>query len=167
MHRPVERPVRDLTVEVIRDHYDQFAWANRIFFGEHVHRGLFASRDDRPKQAQVALLRSCAHQVEVRPGSRVIDAGCGYGGAARFLAQEYACTVLALAISATQPAIAHKLRASTMVADASTSNWRMRKHARFQRRGSILFGTWSLLKTSRTLVEIALIRSWTGDIASL
>lgn len=49
MHRPVERPVRDLTVDAIRDHYDQFAWAYRIFWGEHVHHGLFASRDDRPK----------------------------------------------------------------------------------------------------------------------
>lgn len=69
MDRPVERPVRDLTVDAIRDH-DQFAWAYRIFWGEHVHHGLFASRDDRPKQAHVALLRLCAHQVEVRPGSR-------------------------------------------------------------------------------------------------
>jgi hypothetical protein len=33
MHRPVERPLRDLTVDAIRDHYDQFAWAYRIFWG--------------------------------------------------------------------------------------------------------------------------------------
>jgi hypothetical protein len=33
MHLPVERPVRDLTVDAIRDHYDQFAWAYRIFWG--------------------------------------------------------------------------------------------------------------------------------------
>jgi tocopherol O-methyltransferase len=109
MHRPAERLRRDLTVDTIRDHYDQFAQVYRLFWGEHVHHGLFANRNDKPKQAQDALLRLCADQAEVKYGARVIDVGCGYGGTARFLAREYACSVLGLTISATQHAIAQKL----------------------------------------------------------
>jgi hypothetical protein len=70
MHRSAERPVRDMTADSIRDHYDQFAWAYRAFWGEPAHHGLFANREYKPKQAQVALLRLCAAQAEVKCGSR-------------------------------------------------------------------------------------------------
>ena len=53
MHRPAERPVR--TVDSIRDHYDQFAWAYRIFWGEHVHHGPFANRKDKSKQHRLLI----------------------------------------------------------------------------------------------------------------
>jgi tocopherol O-methyltransferase len=99
----------ELTVDSIRKHYDQFAWAYRLFWGEHVHHGLFANRNDGPKRAQGALLRLCADQAGLRRGSEVIDVGCGHGGTARFLAREYACSVLGLTISAKQHAIAQKL----------------------------------------------------------
>src|SRR5260370_16095577 len=99
----------ELTVDNIRKHYDQFAWAYRTFWGEHVHHGLFANRKDKPKDAQNALLGLCADQAQVKRGSRVIDVGCGHGGTARFLAREYGCSVLGLTISATQHAIAQKL----------------------------------------------------------
>jgi len=104
MHRLAE-----LTVDSVRKHYDQFAWAYKIFWGEHIHHGLFADRTEKPKRAQDALLRLCADQAGLRFGSRVIDVGCGHGGTARFLAREYACSVLGLTISPNQHAIAQKL----------------------------------------------------------
>jgi hypothetical protein len=41
-----------VTIEAIRDHYDSMAQVYRLFWGEHLHRGLFISGDERPRQAQ-------------------------------------------------------------------------------------------------------------------
>jgi hypothetical protein len=32
-----------LSVDVIGNHYDRFAWAYRLYWGDHLHHGLFRS----------------------------------------------------------------------------------------------------------------------------
>lgn len=97
-----------VTREGIRDHYDQFAWAYRFYWGDHIHHGLFRNGET-PGQAQEALLRHCAERAGVGTGWQVADVGCGHGGTARFLAQHYSCQVLGLTISETQCKLARKL----------------------------------------------------------
>ncbi|HEV3039886.1 MAG TPA: class I SAM-dependent methyltransferase [Candidatus Angelobacter sp.] len=101
-----------LNVNNISGHYDDFAWAYRLYWGDHIHHGLFTSSGLTPKQAQEAMLRHCALRAGVRTGMSVADVGCGHGGTARFLASEYSCSVLGLTISAEQWKIARKLSAS-------------------------------------------------------
>src|SRR5688572_27690410 len=47
-------------------------------------------------QAQEAKLELVARKLELLPGMRVLDIGCGWGGAARFLAERYGVEVVGL-----------------------------------------------------------------------
>lgn len=98
-----------LNVADISGHYDDFAWVYRLYWGDHIHHGLFTSPNLTPRQAQEEMLRYCAGRAGVRPGMTVADIGCGHGGTARFLATEYSCLALGLTISAEQLKIARKL----------------------------------------------------------
>src|SRR5438046_9887938 len=92
----------------ISSHYDDFAWAYRLYWGDHIHHGLFTSTDLTPKQAQEKMLCHCALRAGVWNGMTAADVGCGHGGTAKFLATEYSCSVLVLTISAEQLKLARK-----------------------------------------------------------
>jgi cyclopropane fatty-acyl-phospholipid synthase-like methyltransferase len=51
--------MRTVTIEAIRDHYDFMAQVYRLFWGEHLHHGLFISGDERPRLAQEQMLKFC------------------------------------------------------------------------------------------------------------
>jgi tocopherol O-methyltransferase len=101
-----------LTPQDISNHYDDFAWAYRLYWGDHIHHGLFTTGDETPEQAQEQMLRHCASRAGVDVGMMVADVGCGHGGTARFLAREYSCSMLGLTISEEQLRIARKLSKS-------------------------------------------------------
>src|SRR5262249_51804142 len=99
-------PDRSLSTQQIQDHYDQFAWAYRRYWGDHIHHGLFRAGNEQPLHAQEQMLRHCASRAGLQPGMHVADVGCGHGGTASFLAREYSCRVLGLTISPTQLEVA-------------------------------------------------------------
>jgi tocopherol O-methyltransferase len=86
----------------IREHYDDFSWVYRLYWGEHIHHGLFPAGNEAQHHAQELLLRRCAKMAGLRLGMKVADVGCGHGATARFLAREYGCQVLGLTISPVQ-----------------------------------------------------------------
>lgn len=60
-------------------------------------------RDDLTlEQAQRAKMQHVCRKLRLRPGERVIEAGCGWGGLARFMAREYGVRVRAYNLSAEQ-----------------------------------------------------------------
>ncbi len=58
------------------------------------------------EQAQVAKLHHIARKLQLKPGQTVVEAGCGWGGLARFFAKHYGVTVKAYNISSEQVAFA-------------------------------------------------------------
>jgi len=107
-----------LVPQNIQEHYDRFAWAYRLYWGDHIHHGLFTTGNETSAEAQEQLLQHCARRAGVKPGMSVADVGCGHGGTGRFLAKEYSCNVLGLTISETQFNLARKLSRSNGFAGA-------------------------------------------------
>lgn len=57
---------------------------------------------ERLEDAQIAKLRLICEKLQLKPGMRVLDIGCGWGGLAQFMAQKYAVSVVGVTISAEQ-----------------------------------------------------------------
>lgn len=60
------------------------------------------------EEAQVAKLHHVARKLQLKPGETVIEAGCGWGGLARFMARNYGVKVRAYNISKEQVAFARE-----------------------------------------------------------
>ncbi len=52
--------------------------------------------------AQERKLEMICQRLQLRPGDRLLDIGCGWGGLAKYAAENYGCTVLGLTISREQ-----------------------------------------------------------------
>jgi len=66
-------------------------------------------------QAQVNKLRLICAKLDLNRGERLLDIGCGWGGLARFAAQEYGCRVVGVNISKQQIAFAREFCAGLPV----------------------------------------------------
>ena len=54
------------------------------------------------EEAQIAKLHHVCRKLQLKPGDVVVEAGCGWGGLARFMAKQYGVTVRAYNISVEQ-----------------------------------------------------------------
>jgi cyclopropane-fatty-acyl-phospholipid synthase len=60
-------------------------------------------------EAQEAKLDLVCRKVGLRPGMRVLDLGCGWGGFASWAAEKYGCTVLGVTLSKDQVSLGNQL----------------------------------------------------------
>ncbi len=99
----------EFTVDVrkVREHYDRLSFLYRWFWGEHLHHGYWEGAES-PARAQVQLMERLAQRAAIRHGSRVLDIGCGLGGSAFWLAQQFGCDVTGMTISPVQARMASK-----------------------------------------------------------
>lgn len=96
---------RSHAADVSEDYYDSSdadAFYERVWGGEDIHIGLYEPGMSTPEASRrtVSLMESTLKSIH--PGSRVLDLGAGYGGAARFVAKANDCHVTCLNISAVQ-----------------------------------------------------------------
>ncbi|MDV6011734.1 methyltransferase domain-containing protein [Haloechinothrix sp. LS1_15] len=89
-------------VNTARDYYnssdaDNFYYV--IWGGEDIHVGLYESDSEEIKAASRRTVEHMASKVKIDANTRVLDAGAGYGGAARYLAKTYGCHVTCLNLS--------------------------------------------------------------------
>ena len=68
----------------------------------------FPDREMTLEQAQVAKLHHICRKLELKPGQQVVEAGCGWGGLALFMAKHYGVKVSAYNISREQVAYARE-----------------------------------------------------------
>jgi cyclopropane-fatty-acyl-phospholipid synthase len=69
------------------------------------------------EQAQIAKLHHVCRKLQLKPGDSVVEAGCGWGGLARFMAQNYGVSVRAYNISREQIAFARNKAKQMGLAD--------------------------------------------------
>jgi cyclopropane-fatty-acyl-phospholipid synthase len=73
--------------------------------------------------AQEAKLTLIANKLELEAGMRVLDIGCGWGGAAQFLAEKLGCEVVGLTVSREQAAFARD-RCAGLTVDIRLQDYR-------------------------------------------
>ena len=68
----------------------------------------FPEPDMNLEEAQLAKLHHVCHKLQLKPGDTVVEAGCGWGGLARFMARHYGVNVKAYNISKQQVSYARQ-----------------------------------------------------------
>ena len=76
-----------------------------------------------PTQAADQLSRRALSCLELRPGARVVDVGCGYGGTARLAAEAHEAHVIGFTISAAQKSYADRLAVSRGSVEIRLQDW--------------------------------------------
>jgi sarcosine/dimethylglycine N-methyltransferase len=93
-------------VQTARDYYNSDDADNFYFHvwgGEDIHIGLYETADEPIAVASERTVATMASRLRgLGPGSRVVDAGAGYGGAARWLARHKGCRVACVNLSEAQ-----------------------------------------------------------------
>ncbi len=71
----------------------------RTIWGDNLHLGVPRHPDCSHPEAMEHTNEIMANAVSLRPGTRVLDLGCGYGSTARYLAANFGCAVTGANIS--------------------------------------------------------------------
>ena len=102
----------------VRYHYDVGNEFFTLFLDESMTYscGIFSKGAQTLEQAQRAKLELVAGKLDLRPGMRVLDVGCGWGSFAMHAAREHGVQVLGITLSEPQAQLARK-----RVADAGLS----------------------------------------------
>jgi len=104
----------------VAHHYDIGNDLYRLMLdAEHMQYSCaYWSRDDMSlAEAQEAKLAHIAAKLNLKPGNRVLDIGCGWGGMAIFLAQRTGARVLGITLSEEQLALARERAEQAGVSD--------------------------------------------------
>src|SRR6195256_3640221 len=96
----------------IIEHYDVLSPYYRSLWGEHLHHGYWIRGDESKEKAQLQLIEHLAQLAGVKPGSEILDIGCGLGASTLYLAQNYKAAVPGITISEVQVEMAAKAAAT-------------------------------------------------------
>lgn len=89
----------------IQHFYDQSTPLWLDVWGEHMHHGYYGADGTQKKErveAQIDMIETILAWAGVAQASSILDAGCGVGGSARYLAKKYQAKALGLTLSPIQ-----------------------------------------------------------------
>ena len=94
----------------VRHHYDLSNELYKLFLDNDLNYSCayFLKPDDTIETAQQNKLRHIAAKLDLRPGQRVLDIGCGWGGMALYLAAVADVEVMGVTLSTEQHALANQ-----------------------------------------------------------
>jgi cyclopropane-fatty-acyl-phospholipid synthase len=103
----------------VAHHYDLSNDLYRLFLDEDMQYSCayFRTPDDTLETAQRNKLRHIAAKLDLRPGQRVLDIGCGWGGMAMYLAENAGVEVLGVTLSTDQLKLATERAAARGLSD--------------------------------------------------
>ena len=144
----------------IVEHYDVISPYYRSLWGEHLHHGYWICGDESKEKAQLQLIEHLAQVAGVKPGSEILDIGCGLGASTLYLAKNYKAAVTGITISevqvemATKAAAREQLDAKFLLMDAEAMLfqkqfdllWSVESISHYQRRGEFFASAAKLLK---------------------
>jgi tocopherol O-methyltransferase len=144
----------------IIEHYDVVSPYYRSLWGEHLHHGYWIRGDESKETAQLQLIEHLAQLANVKPGSDVLDIGCGLGASSLYLARNYNAAVTGITISpvqvemATKAAASEQLDAKFLLMDAEAMHfqkqfdllWSVESISHYQRREEFFASAAKLLK---------------------
>jgi tocopherol O-methyltransferase len=116
-------PKQPQTTAAVAAHYDELDSFYREIWGEHVHHGYWATGRETPAEAAVALIDHLAVRLQLEPGQRVCDIGCGYGATARYLAGRHEVDVTGVTISTAQVRYARLREAAAGRVSIQLQDW--------------------------------------------
>jgi len=144
----------------IIEHYDVVSPYYRSLWGEHLHHGYWIRGDESKETAQLQLIEHLAQLANVKPGSDILDIGCGLGASSLYLARNYNAAVTGITISpvqlemATKAAASEQLDAKFLLMDAEAMHfqkqfdllWSVESISHYQRREEFFASAAKLLK---------------------
>jgi tocopherol O-methyltransferase len=98
--------------EKVRDHYDRASPYYQDLWGIHLHHGYWISGKETKEEAQAQLVEHLAQLAAIRPGAKLLDVGCGFGGSSIHLAKHYNADATGITISPVQVEMAQKAAAA-------------------------------------------------------
>jgi tocopherol O-methyltransferase len=113
----------------IIEHYDIVSPYYRSLWGEHLHHGYWIRGDESKEKAQLQLIEHLAELANLKPGSDILDIGCGFGGSSLYLAKHYNASVTGITISSVQVQMAiqagarEQVNAKFLLMDAEAMNF--------------------------------------------
>jgi tocopherol O-methyltransferase len=114
----------------IVEHYDVVSPYYRALWGDHLHHGYWIRGDESKEKAQIQLIEHLAQLAGIKPGSDILDIGCGFGASSLYLAEHYEAAVTGITISpvqvemAIQAAAVKQLDATFLLMDAEEMSFR-------------------------------------------
>src|SRR6266851_9237928 len=96
----------------IRDLYDRTSPYYQSLWGAHIHHGYWISGEETKETAQNQLIEHVARAAGLRPGRKILDVGCGFGGSSVYLAKKYGAEATGITISPIQVEMARKAAAA-------------------------------------------------------
>jgi len=114
-----QRNPRAASSSNVKAHYDISNELYRMFLDADMQYSCayWPSRDITLEEAQLAKKRHIAAKLDLKPGQRVLDIGCGWGGMAIYLAQNFDVEVTGITLSEEQLALARTRAEEAGVAD--------------------------------------------------